>query len=157
MFFQFLDRTPISRGGDCYGLVEISEISGGRQVFGLRQRFDHFDHGGPVQTAGTVREESPPIKAGHWRTILHLETTCTRFNKSARRRTCSSAGPERSQQLQIPPSLNSKAIIQLVRILFLLRQLFCGRLIFWMRQVFTRRQVFAIRLRFEMRQVFGIR
>ncbi len=64
MFFRFFNRTPISRDRDCYGLVENSEISGGRQVFGLRQRFDHFEHGGPVQTAGTVREESPPIKAG---------------------------------------------------------------------------------------------
>jgi hypothetical protein len=65
---------PISRVRDCYGLAEISEISGGRQVF------DHFGHGRPVQTAGTVREESPPIKAGHWGTIPQLETTCTRFN-----------------------------------------------------------------------------
>jgi hypothetical protein len=50
---------PISRDRDCYGLAENSEISGGCQVFGLRQRFDHFEHGGRVQTAGTVREESP--------------------------------------------------------------------------------------------------
>jgi hypothetical protein len=71
---------PISRDRDCYGLAENSEISGRRQVFGLHQRFDHFEHGGPVQTTGTLREESPPIKAGHWRTILHLETSCTRFN-----------------------------------------------------------------------------
>ncbi len=70
---------PISRIRDCYGLAEISEISGMHQVFGLRQRFDHFKHGEPVQTAGTVREESPPIKTGHWGTIPHLETTCTRF------------------------------------------------------------------------------
>jgi hypothetical protein len=121
VFFPCFDRTPINRNRDCYGLVEISEISGGLQVFGPRQRFDHFEHGGPVQTAGTVREESPPIKAGHWRTIL-LETTCPRFNTSARRRTSSSAGPEGSQQLQIPPSLNSKAILQRARLLFLLRQ-----------------------------------
>jgi hypothetical protein len=80
MFFQFFDRTPISRDRDCYGLVEISEISGGRQVFGLRQRFDNFEYGGPLQTAGTVWEESPPIKAGHLGTIPHLETTCMRFN-----------------------------------------------------------------------------
>ncbi len=40
--------------------------------------------------------------------LLHLETTCTRFN-TTKRRTCSSAGPGRSQQLQILPSLNSKA------------------------------------------------
>jgi hypothetical protein len=41
--------------------------------------FDHFEHGGPVQTAGTVRKESPPIKAGQGELILHLETTCLRF------------------------------------------------------------------------------
>jgi hypothetical protein len=55
----------MSRDRDCYGLAENNEISGGCQVFGLRQRFDHFKNDGPVQTAGTVREESPPIKAGH--------------------------------------------------------------------------------------------
>ena len=38
------------------------------------------EHGGLVQTAGTVREESPLIKAGHWENIPHLETTCSRFN-----------------------------------------------------------------------------
>jgi hypothetical protein len=70
---------PVSRVRDCYGLAENSEISGGRQVFGLRQRFGHFDHGGPVQTVGTVQEESPSIKAGHWGTIPHLETTCMQF------------------------------------------------------------------------------
>jgi hypothetical protein len=79
-FFQFFDRTPISRDGDCYGLVEISKISGEGQVFGLCQRFDNFEYGGPVQTASTVREKSPAIKAGHWGTIRHLETTCMPFN-----------------------------------------------------------------------------
>jgi hypothetical protein len=64
MFFRFFDRTPISRDGDCYGLTEISEISGGRRGFGLRQRFDHFEHGGPVQTAGTVQERVRPLKQG---------------------------------------------------------------------------------------------
>ncbi len=122
MFFQLFNRTPISRDRDCYGLAENSEISGGRQRFGLHQRYDHFEHGGPVQTASTVREESPPIKAGHWGTIPHLESTCSRFNTSARRRTRPSAGPERSQQLQIPPSLNSKAILQRACLLFLQRQ-----------------------------------
>jgi hypothetical protein len=78
--FWLIDRTPISRVRDCYGLAENSEISGGRQVFVMRQRFDHFEHGGPVQAAGTVWEESLPIKAGHWETIPHLETTCLRFN-----------------------------------------------------------------------------
>jgi hypothetical protein len=79
-FFQFFNRTPISRVRDCYGLAENSGISGGCQVFGLRQRFDHIDHGGLVKTAGTAWEESPPIKAGHWGTIPHLETTSSRFN-----------------------------------------------------------------------------
>jgi hypothetical protein len=74
VFFRFFNRTPIRGDRDCYGLVEISEISGGCQVF------DHFEHGGPVQASGTVWEEGPPIKAGHWRTIPHLETTCMRFN-----------------------------------------------------------------------------
>jgi hypothetical protein len=95
--------------------------------------------------------------------IPHLESTCTRFNTSARRRTRPSAGPERSQQLQIPPSLNSKTILQRVRLLFLLRQHFCRRQGFWMRQVFSirksfwMRQVFSICQRFWMRQVFSIR
>jgi hypothetical protein len=108
MFFRFCDRTPTSRDRNCYGLVEISEISGGHQVFGQRKRLTIFSMAGLVQTDGTVREESPPIKAGHWGTTLHLETTCTRFNTSTRRRTSSSAGPERSQQLQIQSSLNSR-------------------------------------------------
>ncbi len=78
-------------------------------------------------------------------------TTCTRINTSARRRTRPSAGPERSQQLQILPSLNSKAVLQRVRLLFLLRQHFYGR------QYFSRRQVFSIRQRFWIRQVFWMR
>jgi hypothetical protein len=78
--FWFFNRRPTSRDRDCYGLVEISDISGGFQVFGLRQRFDHFEHGGQAQTDDKVREESPPRKSGHWRAIPHLETTCTRFN-----------------------------------------------------------------------------
>jgi hypothetical protein len=68
MFFRSID-----------GLGEKGEILGGRQVFGLRQRFDIFEHGGPVQTVGTVRDDSPPIKAGQGELIPHLETTCSRF------------------------------------------------------------------------------
>ncbi len=108
----------MSRDRDSYGLAENSEILGGRQVFGLRQRFDHFDHGGPVQTAGTVRDESPPIKAGHWRTIPHLESTCTRGERAHQRdqRGVSSCRFRRA--------LNSKAILQRARLIFLLRQHF---------------------------------
>jgi hypothetical protein len=96
VFFLLFDRTPISRDRDCHGLVEISEISGGRQVFGLHQRFDHFEYGGLVQSAGMVREESPPIKAGHWRTIPHLETTCTRFNINKEENVLTSGTSEKS-------------------------------------------------------------
>ncbi len=104
-------------------------------------------HGVPVRGKG----ESPPVKAGYWGTIPHLESTCTRFNTSARRRTRPSTGPEKSQQLQILPSLNSKAILQRICLLFLLRQHFRRRQRFWMHQVFS------IRQRFWMRQVFSIR
>ncbi len=99
-FSRFFDRPSVSRDRDCYGLTKISEILGGRQ------RFDHFEHGGPAQPAGTVLERVRHLKAGHrGGAIPHLESTCTRFNTSARRRTRPSAGPERSQQLQILPSL----------------------------------------------------
>ncbi len=79
-----------------------------------------------LSVAGTnsryITGESPPIKAGHRELLPHWESTCMRFNTSARRRTRLSAGPVRSQQLQIPPSLNSKAILQRDCLLFLLCQ-----------------------------------
>ncbi len=53
-------RAPVSRDVDCYSLTKISEILGGRQRFGLRERFDHLECGGLVQTAGTVRERVRP-------------------------------------------------------------------------------------------------
>jgi hypothetical protein len=80
MCSPLFDRTPITRDRDCCGLAEISEISGRCQRFGLRQRFDNFW----VWRAGTSSRystgESPPIKAGHRDLLLHLQTTCTRFN-----------------------------------------------------------------------------
>ncbi len=111
----------------------------------------------PVQ----YRRESA-IKAGHGELLPHLESTYTIFNTSSRRRTRPSTGPERNQQLQIPPSLNSKAVLQRPanfsccaniggRLIFPMRQHFC-RL-----QHFSSRQVFTIRQRFWMRQVFTIR
>jgi hypothetical protein len=107
-------------------MSEISEISGGHQRFGPRQRFDYFE----AWQAGTSSRyrtgESPPINAGHWGTIPHLESTCTRFNTLARRRTRPSAEPERSQQLQILLSLDSKAILQRVRLLLLLPNISVG-------------------------------
>ena len=151
MCSPLFDRTPISRERDCCDLTEISEISGRRQRFGLRQRFDHFEVKWAGRNSRYSTGESPPIKAGRRELNPHLESTCTRFNTSARRRTCSSAGSERSQQLQILPSLNSQAILQRVQLLFLLRQHFCKR------QYFSKRQVFTIPLIFWMRQVLSIR
>jgi hypothetical protein len=110
-FFRFFKRTPISRVRDCCGLAENGEISGRRQVLGLCQRFDHFDHGGPVQTAGMVGEESPPIKAGHWGTIPHLETTCTRFIINKEENVLISRTREKSAVAD-SASLNSKAVLQ---------------------------------------------
>jgi hypothetical protein len=104
--FRFFDRTSVSRDRDCYSLTKISEILGGRQRFGMRQRFDHFECGGPLQTGRYSTGESPPIKACPRELLPHLgKSTFTRFNTSARRSTRPSAGAERSQLLQILPSL----------------------------------------------------
>jgi hypothetical protein len=148
----------VSRDRDCYSLTKISDILGGRQRFGMRQRFDHFECGG----------------AGHWELLPHLESTCTRINTSARRRTRPSAGPERSQLLQILPSLtvrqffSGSAYISCCanidgRLVFPVRQHFCRRQYFSMhqgfciRQSFWMRQCFCIRQGFWMRQCFCIR
>jgi hypothetical protein len=130
--FSVFNRTPMSRVRDCCCSAENSEISGGRQVFGLRQRFDHFEHGGPVQTASTLQEESPPIKATHWRAISHLETTCKRFNINKEENLLISGTREKSA---VADSAEPKqqAVLQRLRLLFLLRQHFHGC------QYFTRR------------------
>jgi hypothetical protein len=80
VFFRFFDRALVSRDRDCSSLTKISEILGGHKRFGMHQSFDHFEHGGPVQTSWYSTGESPPIKAGHRGILPHLETTCTRFN-----------------------------------------------------------------------------
>ncbi len=64
-------------------------------------------HGGPVQAAGTIRER-PPIKAGRPEPSPHLETACEIHHIYEDLNESSSARPGRSQQLEIPPSLNSK-------------------------------------------------
>ncbi len=129
------DRAPVSRDRDCYSLTKISEILGGRQRFGMRQRFDHFQCGGPVQTSRYSTGESPPLKAGHRELLPHLESTCTRFNTSARRRTRPSAGSERSQLLQILPSLTVRQFFS-ISAYFSCCANIGGRLIFSMRQCF---------------------
>jgi hypothetical protein len=60
--------------------VKTVKIQAGARVLIDAMVLTISEHGGPVQTAGKIREESSPIKAGHWGTILHLETTCSRFN-----------------------------------------------------------------------------
>ena len=135
MCSPLFDRAPVSRDIDCYSSTEISEILGGRQRFGMRQRFDHFEHGGPVQTGLYITGESPPIKAGHRGTIPHLESTCTRFNTSARRRTRPSAGPERSQLLQILPSLTVRQFFSISANFFLCQH--------WQMPMFRRHLCFA--------------
>jgi hypothetical protein len=83
----------MSRDRDCCDLTGISRIPGESQTFGFRVDLGHF----LAWRAGTNSRystgESPPIKAGHWGTIPHLETTCSRFITSTRSRTCSSSGP----------------------------------------------------------------
>jgi hypothetical protein len=166
--------TPVSRDRDCYCLTKICEILGGLQRFCMRQRFDHFEHGGSVQTGRNSTGESPPIKAGHRGTIPHLGSTCTRFNTSAWRRTRPSAGPERSQLLQILSSLTVRQFFSGSayfsccanigrRLVFPVCQHFCRRQYFSMRQGFGicqgfwMRQCFCIRQGFWMRQCFCIR
>jgi hypothetical protein len=88
-----------------------------------------------------------------------LETTCTRFNTSARRRTRPSAVPESRQLLQILPSLTVRQFFSVSAYFFLLRQhwrvpIFSGRLVFSMRQYFSMRQCFCMRQYFTMRQCF---
>ncbi len=107
-FFRCSDRTPISRVRDCCDLTGMSGIPSRSQTFGWSMDLTHF----LAWRAGTNSRysmgESPPIKAERQEPPPHLETTCSRFITSTRRRTCSSAGTGRSQQLEIPPSLNSK-------------------------------------------------
>ncbi len=53
----------MSRDIDCYSLTKISEILGGRQRFGMRQTFDHFECCGPVQTGWYRRESAHKSRA----------------------------------------------------------------------------------------------
>ncbi len=71
MCLLLFDRAAESRDRDCYSLTKISEILGGRQRFGMCQRIDHFECGGPVQTGRYSTGESLPIKAGHMELLPH--------------------------------------------------------------------------------------
>jgi len=104
-FFCLTDSTLVSWVKDCCDLTGINGIPGGSQTFGCRMDLGHF----LAWRAGTNSRYStgkgPPIKAGRQGLPPHLETT---FITSMRRRTCSSVGPGRSQQLENLQSLNIK-------------------------------------------------
>jgi hypothetical protein len=122
----------------------------------MHQRFDHFEYGGPNTISRYSTGGSPPIKAGHREIPTHLETTCTRFNTSARRRTRPSAGPERSQLLQILPSLTVRQFFS-ISAYFSCCANIGGRLVFSRRQYFRRRQYFSMCQGFSIRQGFCMR
>jgi hypothetical protein len=85
--------------------------------------------------------------------LPHLESTCTRCNASARGRTRSSAGPERSQQLQILQSLTVRQIFS-VSAYFSCCANTGGPLVFSRRQCFCRCQYFCIRQGFVGANIF---
>jgi hypothetical protein len=126
--------------------------------------------------------ESRPIKAGHQETIPHLETTCEIHHIYEEENESSSAGLGRSQQLEIPLSLNSKRAAcfsssasfsvnagfnarkdSIVRLIFSGREDSTFRLIFSGCKDFTSRgdfnacKDFSIRLIFTGRKDFSIR
>ncbi len=78
--------------------------------------------------------KSPPIKAGHRESLLHLTSTLTGINTSLGRSMRPSAGPERSQLLRILPSLTVRQFFSVSAYFFLPQHwrapLFCGRLVF---------------------------
>jgi hypothetical protein len=110
-----------------------------------------FRYKQPVQGKG----ERPPVKSRVLGNHSSLGVYMYAIQHIRRRRTRPSTGPERSQQLQILPSLNSKAILQRIRLLFLLRQHFRRHQRFWMNQVFSIHQRFWMRQVFSIRQRFG--
>ncbi len=65
-------------------------------------------HGGRYNQYGTG--ESPPIKAGQLESYLHLGTVLDIHHIYEDLNESSSARPGGSQQLEIPPSLNSKQV-----------------------------------------------
>ncbi len=95
-----------------------------------------------------------------------MKSTCTRINTSARRRTRPSAGPERSQLLQILPSLTVRQFFSVStyfsccvnigrHLIFPVHQCFCRRQYFSMHQGFSIRQGFWMRNVFVYDKVFG--
>jgi hypothetical protein len=89
-------------------MTEICGISSGSLTFGCRVKLSHF----LAWRAGTSSRystgEGSPIKAGQPEPSLHLETACENHHIYEDLNKSSSARPGRSQQLEIPPSLNSK-------------------------------------------------
>jgi hypothetical protein len=101
-FFPLSDRR--TRVRDYCDLTEISGIPGGSQTFGCRGDLSHFLAWRAGTNSRYSMRKSPPIKQGSKSSLLTWRLHA-RFITST---SCSSAGPGRSQQLEIPPSLNSK-------------------------------------------------
>jgi hypothetical protein len=70
----------MSRVRDCCDLTGISRIPGRSLTFGYRVDLGHFLAWWAGTSSRYSTGESPPIKAGHWGTIPHLETTCSKIH-----------------------------------------------------------------------------
>ncbi len=160
VFFLFFDRTPISRdlwfSWNQWNFRQVPSIWPTPKIW-------------PFWTwrAGTNSRYSTGGESAHksWALENHslLGDYMYEIQHISKEENVLISEPERSQQLQILSSLNSKAVLQRVRLLFLRPQQFWGHLIFWICQVFTicrvftRSQFFTIRRVFTRRQVFSIR
>jgi hypothetical protein len=87
-------------------LTEFSRIPGGSQTFGCRVDLSHFLGWRAGTNSRYSVGEGPPIKAGQQQLLPHLETPCEIHHIYEEQNESSSAGPGRSQQLEIPPSLH---------------------------------------------------
>ncbi len=106
-FFWLSDRTLISRVKNFVIWQELVEFQADAWLLVATWICAISWHGGPVQAASTDGR-GPPIKAGWPEPSPHLETACEIHHIYEDLNESSSARPGRSQQLEIPPSLNSK-------------------------------------------------
>jgi hypothetical protein len=102
-FFRLSDRTLINRVRNFVTWQKLAEFQAEAWLLVAVWIWAISWHGGPVQTAGKIRG-----RAAHKKQGTHLETTCEIHHIYEDLNKSSSARPGRSQQLEIPPSLNSK-------------------------------------------------
>ncbi len=142
-------------------MAGISEISSGRPIFDYLVNLGHF----LAWRAGTNSRystgESSPIKARQPETYLHLGTACKNHHIYKDLNESSSARPGRSQQLEIPPSLNIKQPPAFPAPTacedFAIRLFFCSLVDFSICEDFGTRLNFHIRHDFAIRNDFWIR